>query len=426
MSEFNEIDKIFQQGLEEESFEYNAHAWTKMERLLDQEKRKRRFFWLWFSALGSLAVVSFIFFYYSGQPVTPVLRKLDSQNTSPIIQNSPSSNEVQAFNNHQDSAIHFAEAINSNHKATTSTQQAPQETKSIQKNRSVKFLSNNEVLRKSTSQKQAYQTRDKNIFVDTSYAVKEVTRVNKASKTKNTQRAYQDTELLPTLSLLLTTEFPKIDGNSIPLFNPEKDEKKNEFLIGVYLSSELSSVEFATLSRNSFRFGGQAIYRFGNKFSTGLGISYIRKKYEVSEGDYIPPQGFWTRGIAPKSTDATSSILEIPLTFSYFPKGNNKNGLYSSIGVTSYLMLREKYQYHYDLPDPDLIRQWGTTNKNKHWFGIGEVSIGYQKSLTTSVSAQFGPYVHIPFTGIGHGQANLWSIGVNWKMNFLLRNHPKG
>jgi len=150
------------------------------------------------------------------------LRKLDSQNTSPIIQNSPSSNEAQAYNNHQDSAIHFAEAINSNHKAITSTQQAPQETESIQKNRSVKFLSNNEVLRKPTSQKQAYQTRDKNIFVDTSYAVKEVTRVNKDSKTKNTQRAYQDTELLPILSLLLTTEFSKIDGNSIPLFNPEK------------------------------------------------------------------------------------------------------------------------------------------------------------------------------------------------------------
>jgi len=41
MSEFKnkDLDKLFQQGLEEHNFEYNFSAWTQMESLLDKDEK---------------------------------------------------------------------------------------------------------------------------------------------------------------------------------------------------------------------------------------------------------------------------------------------------------------------------------------------------------------------------------------------------
>ena len=86
--------------------------------------------------------------------------------------------------------------------------------------------------------------------------------------------------------------------------------------------------------------------------------------------------------------------------------------------MTSYSMLQEWYRYAYDLPDTDLIRSWGTEHENRHWFGIGQVTMGYNVLLNRRMSLQFAPYLLVPLTGVGHGKVKLWSVGISAGFNF--------
>ena len=114
-------------------------------------------------------------------------------------------------------------------------------------------------------------------------------------------------------------------------------------------------------------------------------------------------------------------FLEIPLLMGYYPQTYQRSGFFAQLGITSYLMLREQYDYSYEFPNAELVQKWVGKNKNQHWFGIGQVAIGYQKRFNKKLSLQFVPYIQIPLTGIGHGAVNLWSTGLQVKSNFNLK-----
>jgi len=95
-------------------------------------------------------------------------------------------------------------------------------------------------------------------------------------------------------------------------------------VIGFVTTAKVSSVKVKNLSTLDFRFGGQLEYRFYNKFSCSLGANYIRKNSEVKQGDYIPPIGFWIRGVIPIKTTAKTDILEIPISVGYYLNGYRK------------------------------------------------------------------------------------------------------
>ena len=193
------------------------------------------------------------------------------------------------------------------------------------------------------------------------------------------------------------------------------------FLLGLMVGAESSFVNIGNLSAVNWHFGGLIEYRFRGKYSVNLGANYSRKSYKAGEGEYVPPIGFWTRAIAPQSTEATTRILQVPILFGFYPKASDQSGFYVQAGLTSYFMLKERYAYNYDLPDPDLRRKWGTKNQFNHWLGIGQLSIGYNLLLGNMTSLQIEPYIQIPFSGVGHGNVKVWSIGLSSKFNFQIK-----
>jgi len=421
MSEHKDIDKIFQQGAKQHDFEYNPDAWAEMELLLEKDKKSRRFWW-WLTGLfvvGSIVVIGLL--YYSDDSAT-----LDSMPQQVVHTHSNSIRDV---------------------KSETNTQQIHEGNTSLEEKQT--FDLNGEgiqTLKEVKSNKQsktAYHVLAPN-KIDIEYADEIVhsehisdalSGKNKQAKSTSLEQGEKSVEqdeknvkverleLLPVLlPTLLVGDAPNIEVLGLTQnTNLKRPKSNNQWLVGVFLASELSSVELANVSRNNFRYGGQTSLRFKRKFGTSIGVSYTHKKYKVNEGDYTPPKGFWTRKIAPQSTEATTDILEVPVSVAFFPKGYENDGLYTSIGLTSYFMLKEKYHYSYDLSDPDLIRDWHTEKENNHWLGMGQFSVGYQRLMGEKVYAQFGSYVQVPLTGIGHGNVKLWSFGLNWKMNFLIK-----
>ncbi|HHB79283.1 MAG TPA: hypothetical protein ENK85_08630 [Saprospiraceae bacterium] len=418
MPDNKDIDKLFQQGVERYDFEYNPDAWAEMEVLLDEDKRKRRFLW-WFGGFLGVAIVLGLFVFFNpSTDKTGVIPETNDTITK-HIPDSPKAPIQNIKNNstptqNRPTAIQPAEAEKnvtpSSAKAKIFSNKKIQDLQDIQPSRTDGLAVKNKI-----------QSSNATNRVD-SLSEKNTVNPHPSVSDKNDFFANGIINRLAVVEPYLEAAIPEIDSllaQNTPKIAPKFS--KQQFLIGAYLGSEVSAVEVKDISKNGFRLGGQLVYRFGGKFETNIGLSYIRKKYTVGEGKYSPPTGFWTRKIAPKSTEATCKILEVPVSFGFFPKGYTQNGFYGQLGLLSYFMRQEQYDYAYNLPDPDLIRHWETQNENNHWFGLGQLSIGYQRVISPKISSQFGPYLHIPIKGVGHGQVKLWSLGLDWKLNFRLK-----
>ncbi|MCB0636129.1 MAG: hypothetical protein KDC54_05905, partial [Lewinella sp.] len=171
-------------------------------------------------------------------------------------------------------------------------------------------------------------------------------------------------------------------------------------------------------SKPSWRWGGQVSYRLGSVHALSLGAWYTKMYYEAGEGDYTPPKGFWTRRIAPTSTDATCKILEVPLIWQRAPRGYGRSGWQYEAGLVSYWLLAEYYHYDYDLTDDDLIRWWGAHGENHHLFAGGHLAIGHQWALGRHLGLGLQSFVQFPLGGIGHGKVHLYTAGIQLQMSF--------
>jgi hypothetical protein len=94
--------------------------------------------------------------------------------------------------------------------------------------------------------------------------------------------------------------------------------------------------------------------------------------------------------------------------------------LFVSAGISSYIMLEEHYYYEYEEDDPDYIHYWGAENSGIHWFGIGNVSFGYEFLILPSFSLQLEPFIKLPLTGIGHGALELKTVGSYISLKYRL------
>ena len=200
---------------------------------------------------------------------------------------------------------------------------------------------------------------------------------------------------------------------------------ENILLLGLTLGGESSATNRNNFSKPNWKFGAQVEYRFFKKYSASMGANFIRKKYGATGDDYNPENGAWLYGVSPSTVDAVCDILEVPVSISFFQYDNSENGFYSRVGLSSFFMLEEHYWYSYDEEIPGQINYWGGENENKHWFAIGEFSIGYQHYLRPKISVQIEPFIQIPLAGIGNGNVKLWSVGLNMKLNFQVNKRIK-
>ena len=444
-----ELDKLFQQGSDRHDFEYNPEAWSQMDKLLDKDDRRRRFFWWSFVGLGLMILIFSIYFFArnSSQQVELISNPVNKENNQLPSSTTPETKTIETHNIFSKKEIDTNSTINKEEKKSTTIEQknnsndvknldytTPNKKPNIlqhkNNNNNTNSISPNKIQKKEKKEK-----LQQVLLVDSLVNQKNISKENIVLENNAKQdNSNSPTILLQKIDLLSISSFDEYSQKSLvkklpitllgyqssPL-NKVNKIKTDALFIGLAFATETSSTDMNDFSKLNLKLGGQMEYRFARKFAASISANFISKKYGAAGSDYQAPKGFWTRKVVPKTVNATCNILEVPLSFSYFFKGFSNNGLYTSIGINSYMMLTEKYQFAYDITDPDLIRKWGTEKENKHWFGIGQISVGYQQYINPKMSIQFAPYLHIPLTGIGHGQIKLWSMGLKLKANFQVK-----
>jgi len=195
---------------------------------------------------------------------------------------------------------------------------------------------------------------------------------------------------------------PKVKKASVnPFF------AKPQFAISVLGSPDINGVKSFSQSRVGTNIGMLFSVSFG-KLSISTGAAYSKKPYETNAADYHAAYKF---KVDPSDIYADCRVLDIPLNFDYRFYHKNLNSFSVGTGLSSYIMLSERYTYSYDTPYAGPAG-YAITNRNRHILGVLNLNTTYQRQINSKFSVGVQPYLKVPLTNIGAGQVRLQSAGV--------------
>lgn len=198
----------------------------------------------------------------------------------------------------------------------------------------------------------------------------------------------------------------------------KKLQKKNKssFAITVSGGPDVSSVGLSSLGKMNCVIGAGLSYTY-NRFTLRSGFYAVKKIYTAGPDDYNPPQHYWTNYVNLTKVDANCKVFEIPVTIGYNFVQKPTHSIFGAVGISSFLMKKETYEYYYKNQNGDpQYKSWSTTG-NKNLFSVFDLSAGYESELSRGISLTVEPYVKIPLDGVGFGNIKMNSMGVLITMN---------
>ena len=193
-----------------------------------------------------------------------------------------------------------------------------------------------------------------------------------------------------------------------------KNKKSNSISFNFSAGPDISNAGSGKPGRAKLLAGAGLQYTFKDRFTIRTGFYTSRKIYSASEAEYHAPAIFYVYYPYFEKVDADCKVYEIPLSLSYNFNKSAKQSWFVSAGLSSYFMRSESYNYYYKTAPsgPIITRKWLIKGENKHYFSVLNLSGGYQKNISKSVSLTVEPYLKLPLKGIGYGKVKLNSSGV--------------
>lgn len=153
----------------------------------------------------------------------------------------------------------------------------------------------------------------------------------------------------------IITNLDLIDDSLLPTSKPYKNI---QYFIGAGFGNQTNMSKMAENLNNALSYGITNEIRYKNKFALSLGAfySFIDFSYQngfqepvtsnvdnfIDEIEYIPEAQIF------QEINVASDILEIPLELKYFINNNSKYKVFTSIGTSSYVFLRQQFTYNLD------------------------------------------------------------------------------
>lgn len=241
--------------------------------------------------------------------------------------------------------------------------------------------------------------------------------LRKAGSTVSPISTQQDPEFLTTKTFieykhsLPTGKLEKVEEAQV-----QNTELSGRFAAKLIYAPDLSSVGYFKPDRPGSNFGLIAEIFIGNRWSISTGALYARKIYFTEEEQ----TGYYGNTGSSSKINGECRVIDIPLNISYYIKKSVKHNLFLSVGSSSYLMLSERYDYL--TVDNGYEHEWSQELKreNNHYFGLLNLSIGYERKIHKNIFIQLEPFLKAPLTGIGEGKIDLVSTGafLNIKYHF--------
>jgi len=432
--QFEEFNKKIREAAEQHHPAYDEKAWKKMEKLLSkhlpqEEKGRRRiiFFILFFLLLGSGVFVAIN---------KPWQKTTTAGNQPPVTV--PQDNKQQS--NSQQTNDQQANPGTVTSKEEDQPQQPAIDNISHQKN-VIAFEMNPR--QKKTNDETAI-AKQNSPFANIG---KELIN-NEVKKDENTtpdnQLPKKNNEVSTTTANVPNNVVaPKIDESKQVAVQEDKTGKEDnskataqknkagskKFLDGFAFNlsggPDVSKAGDSRFGKTTFAFGAGISYTW-KKFTLKTGVYSAKKIYTAGENDYKINYSL-PQNVKFEGADADCRVTEIPFSLSYNFASKNNHSWFAGAGLSSYLMREEDYTYWFSNSSTgsSYSRYFELKNKNKHYFSVINLSAGYTRQLSKSISITAEPYVKIPFQGIGLGSVQLNSGGVLFTVGIQPFNSKK-
>jgi len=392
MKKGNDIDNLFREGLEQPDIPFNDAHWQAMEERLHPKQKRRIAPVFWFAALSGLAAMLLIVFF--------VMKPADEKLNSSLV-------------------VKKKVEQNNEYKLDDKVQTENQKEINIEKNKGL--LEEKEILAKADKPKVKNAEHGDLAKVENSSSS-----ILKASPVDNNSLintiASSNLSVIENSNQMIEfngkTTFPADFGKPKNKVALKKLGNKSRFVLSVLAAPDLTSVKSSGQSNLSGSFGAELTFSITKSLSVTTGAAYSKKIYESGFGLYNPSSSYVFK-TEPTNVRANCDVLDIPLNINYKIFDGRRNSVSVSTGLSSYLMLKEKYSYTYNSAYPGPA-SYEVKNQNQHYLGIANIGVEFQHKINSKLSVSARPFMKIPLTDIGYGNSKLSSTGVAVSVNMNL------
>lgn len=202
----------------------------------------------------------------------------------------------------------------------------------------------------------------------------------------------------------------------LPIISEEKGViKKRGFYFGMVAGPQLNQVKSQGFNKTGFSAGILTGYRFNEKVSVETGVFYS-KKYYYSEGKYfdmVKASPSMPSGMEVLNLKGKSAVFEIPVKLKYDFLKKAKSNVFSTAGISSYLLTKESNDYLTLVNGNQQSMEGNYQNGTKYFAAAINLSIGYSYRIGNQTSIRVEPHVQIPLRGIGVGYMPVTSAGLH-------------
>lgn len=427
------FDKKFREKLSEVDIPFDADAWNKMEKKLDalnDDGSARRTFWWWLAPLLLLLLGTGAFFWWRGSSSSTNQQQLPSTTTNNV--SIPQQEKETVAPGEKTATLPSKEQQPSTisggeQKTTTLSTPSPTTAKDSEVSKSAVPPAAQKGAGKIGAPSPLIDRRKPAPAPVLSYPAKEP-EVNSNDN----------------IIHLLATLYPKQEkipaelksSSKVPLKEPRKAvvEKAKEkkavpsrkgLSIGVMAGPVFNVAPSLQYGRVGVDAGLSISYHVNNRWSFTTGAIYSAKPYGGTPSDYGVIKK-WGQPTPPyyviRKIDANCGVLDVPLNINYAFMNSAKYTLSATAGLSSYFMLKEKYDYKYQSgwsQDKEL------TNANQHYLAVLNLAFTYQFPLNKHTSLGIQPFAKIPLRPVGYGEVKLYSTGVMIQLNFNKAKHNR-
>lgn len=224
---------------------------------------------------------------------------------------------------------------------------------------------------------------------------------------------------------------PAVTENLPPLYTYQDDGNEDEHTsvkppeatgisVGLALSPDATGAGSVSGFRNpGYKAGAVIEYAITDAFSVSVGIIQTEVRYRAPTSQYNPSY-YWPGGSTPEEIVATCLMFDIPLSLKYNLIAFSRSRLYGTVSISSYIMQNEDYQFRYANSSTGGPEGWrGKTGKG-YWFSNAGFSAGYEYDLNENWALRAEPFIRLPISEVGWGNAKLYSIGSFISLNYRL------
>lgn len=199
--------------------------------------------------------------------------------------------------------------------------------------------------------------------------------------------------------------------------------KKVKLSLALVSAPDLNGVNSLANGQVGLNGGFLLIASLPKRWSVSTGLIYAGKPYQMNQGQLQGAYGSYGYGNRQtEHVDANCSVLDIPLNVSFQFLSKEKSSFSVGSGISSYIMLREKYSFTYSD-----CSTWAykVSNKNSHFPGVVNFNATYQHRLGNKAGILVQPYYKLPLTKIGNEGIDLRSGGISVGMSWDIGRSTK-